>query len=63
VIQEKRRRERGLKTKAEYIESLLRLKPMVYMFSKTIENIVDNLRLRAGIETTAATCEFAENHI
>ena len=50
----------GLKTKNEYIESLRKMKPTVYMFGEKIENVVDNPRLRAGIEATAATYELAQ---
>ncbi|HIE55496.1 MAG TPA: 4-hydroxybutyryl-CoA dehydratase, partial [Chromatiaceae bacterium] len=50
----------GLKTKEEYIESLRQMKPTAYMFGEKITNIVDNRRLRAGIEATAATYEIAE---
>lgn len=50
----------GLKTKDEYIESLRQMKPTAYMFGEQIQNIVDNPRLRAGIETTAATYELAQ---
>lgn len=50
----------GLKTKEEYIESLREMKPTAYMFGEKITNIVDNPRLRAGIEATAATYELAE---
>lgn len=49
----------GLKTKEEYIESLRRMKPSAYMFGEKITNFVDNPRLRAGIEATAATYELA----
>lgn len=49
----------GLKTKEEYIESLRALKPTAYMFGKRITNVVDNARLRAGIEATGATYELA----
>jgi 4-hydroxybutyryl-CoA dehydratase/vinylacetyl-CoA-Delta-isomerase len=49
----------GLKTKEEYIESLRALKPTAYMFGERLENIVDNPRLRAGIEATGATYEIA----
>jgi 4-hydroxybutyryl-CoA dehydratase/vinylacetyl-CoA-Delta-isomerase len=35
------------------------MKPEVYMFGKRITNVVDNPRLRAGIEATAATYELA----
>ena len=50
----------GLMTKAEYIESLRKLKPTVYMSGEKIENVLDNPRLRAGIEATGATYELAE---
>ena len=49
----------GLKTKDEYIESLRALKPTAYMFGERLDNIVDNPRLRAGIEATGATYEIA----
>ncbi len=49
----------GLMTKAEYIESLRKLKPTVYMFGEKIDDVVDNPRLRAGIEATGATYELA----
>ncbi len=50
----------GLMTKNEYVESLRKLKPAVYMFGEKIANIVDNPRLRAGIEATGMTYELAE---
>lgn len=50
----------GLKTKQEYLDSLRAMKPTVYMFGERIENVVDNPRLRAGIEATGATYELAE---
>jgi 4-hydroxybutyryl-CoA dehydratase / vinylacetyl-CoA-Delta-isomerase len=50
----------GVKTKEEYIESLRALKPTAYMFGGRITNVVDNPRLRAGIEATAATYELAQ---
>ena len=46
-------------TKDEYIESLRKLNPTVYMFGEKVENVVDNPRLRAGIEATGATYEVA----
>ena len=49
----------GIKTKEEYIESIRALKPTAYMFGERLTNIVDNPRLRAGIEATAATYEMA----
>ncbi|MHB8909981.1 MAG: 4-hydroxyphenylacetate 3-hydroxylase N-terminal domain-containing protein [Syntrophales bacterium] len=51
----------GLMKKSEYIESLRKLKPTVYMFGEKVENVVDNVRIRAGIETTGATYEIAED--
>ncbi|MCD4677831.1 MAG: 4-hydroxybutyryl-CoA dehydratase, partial [Desulfobacula sp.] len=50
----------GLMTKDEYIESLRKLNPVVYMFGQRITNVVDNPRLRAGIEATGATYEVAQ---
>lgn len=50
----------GLKTKDEYIESLRQMNPTAYMFGEKITNIVDNPRLRAGIEATAVTYQLAE---
>jgi 4-hydroxybutyryl-CoA dehydratase/vinylacetyl-CoA-Delta-isomerase len=50
----------GIKTKEEYIESIRALKPTAYMFGERITNIVDNPRLRAGIEATASTYEMAQ---
>ena len=49
----------GVKTKEQYIESIRALKPTAYMFGKRITNVVDNPRLRAGIEATGATYELA----
>ncbi len=49
----------GIKTKKEYIESIRALKPTAYMFGERVTNVVDNPRLRAGIEATAATYEVA----
>ena len=50
----------GIKTKDEYIESLRSLNPVAYMFGERLTNIVDNPRLRAGIEATGATYEMAQ---
>jgi 4-hydroxybutyryl-CoA dehydratase/vinylacetyl-CoA-Delta-isomerase len=50
----------GLKTREEYIESLRQMNPTAYMFGEKITNVVDNPRLQAGIEATAATYEVAE---
>jgi 4-hydroxybutyryl-CoA dehydratase / vinylacetyl-CoA-Delta-isomerase len=49
----------GLKTKEEYIESIKALNPTAYMFGEKLTSIVDNPRLRAGIEATGATYEIA----
>ena len=50
----------AIKTKDEYIESLRQMKPVAYMFGERITNVVDNPRLRAGIEATGATYEITE---
>ena len=50
----------GLKTKEEYIESIKQMNPTAYMFGNKIDCVVDNPRLRAGIEATAATYELAQ---
>jgi len=47
-------------TREQYLESLRKMTPTVYMFGEKVENVVDNPRLRAGIEATAATYELAE---
>lgn len=48
-------------TKEQYIDSLRKMNPTAYMFGEKIENVVDNPRIRAGIEATAATYEIAED--
>ncbi|MCX8021372.1 MAG: hypothetical protein N2745_01185 [Syntrophorhabdaceae bacterium] len=50
----------GVKTKEEYIESIRALNPTAYMFGKRLTNVLDNPRIRAGIEATAATYEAAQ---
>ena len=50
----------GLKTKQAYIDSIRQMKPTAYMFGEKIDSVVDNPRLRAGIEATAATYELAQ---
>ena len=50
----------GVMTKDQYIASLRKLKPTVYMFGEKVENFVDNPRIRAGIEATGATYAMAE---
>ena len=50
----------GVMTRAEYIESLRRMHPTVYMFGQRVESVVDNPRLRAGVEATGATYHLAE---
>jgi 4-hydroxybutyryl-CoA dehydratase/vinylacetyl-CoA-Delta-isomerase len=50
----------AIRTKQKYIESLKKLKPVVYMFGEKIENPVDNPRISAGINATGATYELAE---
>jgi Aromatic ring hydroxylase len=49
----------AIKTKEEYIESLRKMKPTVYMFGERVTDVVDNPRLRPAIEATAETYEAA----
>lgn len=50
----------ALKGKREYFESLRKMNPTVYMFGERVPSVLDNPRLMAGIEATAATYELAE---
>ena len=50
----------GLKTKQAYIESIRQMKPTAYMFGEKISSVVDNPRLRAGLEATAETYALAQ---
>ncbi len=49
----------AVKTFDEYLASLRKLKPTAYMFGQKIENVVDNPRIRGGINATGATYELA----
>ncbi|MBU1206367.1 MAG: 4-hydroxybutyryl-CoA dehydratase [Proteobacteria bacterium] len=49
----------AIKTFPEYLESLRKLKPTAYMFGARVENVVDNPRIRGGINSTGATYELA----
>ncbi len=51
----------AIKTFAEYLESLRKLRPTVYMFGEKIETPVENPRIRAGINATGATYELAND--
>jgi 4-hydroxybutyryl-CoA dehydratase/vinylacetyl-CoA-Delta-isomerase len=51
----------AVKTLEQYVASLRKLKPTVYMFGEKIENVVDHPRIRAGINATGATYELAQN--
>src|SRR5512143_1032404 len=51
----------AVKTVEEYLASLRKLKPTAYMFGKKIENVVDNPRIRGGINSTGATYELANS--
>ena len=49
----------AIKTFPEYLESLRKLKPTAYMFGERIKDVVDNPRIRGGINATGATYELA----
>ena len=51
----------AVKTFPEYVDSLRKLKPSAYMFGQKLENVVDNPRIRAGINATGATYELANS--
>jgi len=51
----------AVKTLQEYVESLRKLKPTAYMFGEKLENVVDNPRIRRGINATGATYELANS--
>ncbi len=42
----------AIKTFDEYLASLKKLKPLVYMFGEKIDNPVDHPRIRKGINAT-----------
>ena len=50
----------ALKTSKEYIESLRKLKPNVYMFGEQIENRVDHPIIRPSINAIAMTYKLAQ---
>jgi 4-hydroxybutyryl-CoA dehydratase/vinylacetyl-CoA-Delta-isomerase len=51
----------GIRTREEYIESLRKQKPNVYMEGEKIENIVDHPAFRAGIESAATTFQMCHD--
>lgn len=51
----------AVKTYQEYIDSLRKLKPTVYMFGEKIQDVVENPRIRRGINATGATYELANS--
>jgi len=51
----------GVRTREEYIESLRRQKPNVYMDGERVENIVDHPAFRVGINSAAITFDLAND--
>ena len=51
----------GVRTREEYIESLRKQKPNVYMEGEKIENIVDHPAFKAGIESAATTFQICQD--
>jgi 4-hydroxybutyryl-CoA dehydratase/vinylacetyl-CoA-Delta-isomerase len=51
----------AVKTYQAYIDSLRKLKPTAYMFGEKIQDVVENRRIRGGINATGATYELAES--
>ncbi len=52
-----------MKTREEYIDSLRKLKPEVYMFGKRVENVVDHPIIKPSMNAMAATYELARGDI
>ncbi|MCD6303227.1 MAG: 4-hydroxyphenylacetate 3-hydroxylase family protein [Anaerolineae bacterium] len=52
-----------MKTREEYIESIRKLNPEVYMFGQRVTNIVDNPVVRPSLNAVAATYELAQGEI
>ncbi|OHD64336.1 MAG: 4-hydroxybutyryl-CoA dehydratase [Spirochaetes bacterium RBG_13_51_14] len=50
-----------MKTPQEYIESLRKLKLVVYMFGKKVENVVDDPIIRPSLNAVAMTYSLAQN--
>ncbi len=51
----------ALRTREEYIESLRRQKPKVYLGGEEIENIVDHPAFKVGINSAAVTYELGQD--
>jgi len=51
----------GVRTREEYIESLRRQKPNVYMDGEKIENLVDHPAFRTGINSVAVTYDISND--
>ena len=51
----------AVKTYQAYINSLRKLKPTAYMFGEKIQDVVENPRIRRGINATGATYELADS--
>jgi len=52
--------EMSLMTKEQYIESLRKLNPKVYLFGELIKNPVDHPIVRPSLNSVAMTYELAE---
>ena len=50
-----------MKTPHEYVESLRKLKLVVYMFGKKVENVVDDPIIRPSMNAVAMTYAMAQN--
>jgi len=51
----------ALKTASEYLESLSKLKPRVYLFGELVENILEHPVIRPSINSVAKTYELAHD--
>ncbi|MFH0811835.1 MAG: 4-hydroxyphenylacetate 3-hydroxylase N-terminal domain-containing protein [Pseudomonadota bacterium] len=51
----------AIKTREEYIESLRKQKPKIYMLGEKVESVVDHPILGVGVNMNAQSCDFACN--
>ena len=51
----------GVRTREQYIESLRRQKPNVYMDGERVENLVDHPAFRVGINSVAMTYDLCND--
>ena len=51
----------GMMTAKEYVESLRKMKTVVYLFGERVENFVDHPIIRPSVNSVAMTYALAQN--